>query len=177
MKPRAAFSAMLRDKEFLDDAAKQKMEIVDPMDGATLQATVARLLATDTGVVAAVRRAVGGEAGARRALEGTKAQTEQARFQLEAAQLALTSNVIVAAVQFLLGLSFVIVVRALDNKPFDVPVTASNARRTRPRYGHVHCRQRARRHVRPFPVGARDPVQQLALRAGSAGYSSASAWS
>ena len=62
---RAAFSAMLRDKEFLDDAAKQKMEIVDPMDGATLQATVARLLATDTGVVAAVRRAVGGEAGAR----------------------------------------------------------------------------------------------------------------
>lgn len=62
---RAAFSAMLRDKEFLDDAAKQKMEIVDPMDGATLQATVARLLATDTGVVTAVRRAVGGEAGAR----------------------------------------------------------------------------------------------------------------
>lgn len=37
--------------------------------------------------------------GARRALEGTKAQTEAARFQMEAAYLALTSNVVVAAVQ------------------------------------------------------------------------------
>ncbi len=37
--------------------------------------------------------------GSRRALEGTTAQTEQARFQMEAAYLALTSNVIVAAVQ------------------------------------------------------------------------------
>jgi len=37
--------------------------------------------------------------GSRRALESTKAQTEQARFQMEAAYLALTSNVIVTAVQ------------------------------------------------------------------------------
>ncbi len=37
--------------------------------------------------------------GSRRALEGTKAQTEQTRFQLEAAYLTLTSNIIVTAVQ------------------------------------------------------------------------------
>ncbi len=35
----------------------------------------------------------------RRALEGTRAQTEQARFQMEAAYLTLTSNVVVTAVQ------------------------------------------------------------------------------
>ena len=37
--------------------------------------------------------------------------------------LSLIGYVIVAAVQFLLGLSFVIVLQALENKPFDVPVT------------------------------------------------------
>jgi NodT family efflux transporter outer membrane factor (OMF) lipoprotein len=37
--------------------------------------------------------------GSRHALESTKAQTEQARFQLEAAYLALTSNIIITAVQ------------------------------------------------------------------------------
>ena len=37
--------------------------------------------------------------GARRALESTTAQTEQVRFQMEAAHLTLTSNVVVAAIQ------------------------------------------------------------------------------
>jgi len=37
--------------------------------------------------------------GSRRAMESIKAQTEQARFQMEAAYLTLTSNVIVTAVQ------------------------------------------------------------------------------
>ena len=58
---RHAFSAMLRDGEFLADAAKQKMEIVAPMDGATLQATVEKLLATDSSVVREVKRAVGAQ--------------------------------------------------------------------------------------------------------------------
>src|SRR5690606_33404644 len=35
----------------------------------------------------------------RGALEGTRAQTEQVRFQLEAAHLSLTSNVVVTAVR------------------------------------------------------------------------------
>ncbi len=56
---RRAFSAMLVDREFLDEAAKQKLEIVDPMDGATLQGAVERLMATDAGVIEAVKRAVG----------------------------------------------------------------------------------------------------------------------
>lgn len=45
------------------------------------------------------------------------------RRELGSCYVSLIGYVIVAAVQFLLGLSFVIVVRALDNKPFDVPVT------------------------------------------------------
>lgn len=54
---RRAFSAMLADREFLDDAAKQRLEIVDPMDGATLQATVERLMATPPDVVERVKKA------------------------------------------------------------------------------------------------------------------------
>ena len=37
--------------------------------------------------------------GARRALESTKAQAEQSRYQMEAAYLTLTSNVVIAAIQ------------------------------------------------------------------------------
>ncbi len=55
---RAAFSAMLADRAFLDDAAHQKMEIDAPMDGATLQATVERLLATPPDILARVKQAV-----------------------------------------------------------------------------------------------------------------------
>ena len=54
---RRAFAAMLRDPEFLAEADKQKMEIVDPMDGATLQATVTRLMATPADVVEQVKKA------------------------------------------------------------------------------------------------------------------------
>ncbi len=45
------------------------------------------------------------------------------RRELGSCYVSLIGYVIVAAVQFLLGLSFVIVLRALENKPFDVPVT------------------------------------------------------
>ena len=60
---RKAFSAMLTDREFLDDAAKMKMEIVNPMDGATLQATVDKLMATPADVVDRVKKATGAGAG------------------------------------------------------------------------------------------------------------------
>ena len=56
---RKAFSAMLTDREFLDDAAKMKMEIVNPMDGATLQSTVDKLMATPADVVERVKKATG----------------------------------------------------------------------------------------------------------------------
>jgi ABC-2 type transport system permease protein len=45
------------------------------------------------------------------------------RRELGMCYVSLIGYVIVAAIQFLLGLSFVIVLRALVNKPFDVPVT------------------------------------------------------
>ncbi len=57
---RKAFSDMLADREFLDDAARQKMEIVNPMDGATLQTTIDRLMATPPDVVERVKKATGG---------------------------------------------------------------------------------------------------------------------
>ena len=60
---RKAFSAMLVDREFLDDAAKMKMEIVNPMDGATLQSTVEKLMATPADIVERVKKATGAGAG------------------------------------------------------------------------------------------------------------------
>ncbi len=60
---RKAFSAMLVDREFLEDAARMKMEIVNPMDGATLQSTVDKLMATPADVVDRVKKATGAGAG------------------------------------------------------------------------------------------------------------------
>lgn len=45
------------------------------------------------------------------------------RRELGSCYVSIIGYSIVAAVQFLLGLSFVIVLRALNGKPFDVPVT------------------------------------------------------
>lgn len=45
------------------------------------------------------------------------------RRELGGCYVSLIGYVIVAAVQFLLGLSFIVVLRALVNKPFDIPVT------------------------------------------------------
>jgi len=55
---RAAFAAMTADPAFLADAASQKLEIIGPMDGATLTATVARLMATPADVVAKTKAAI-----------------------------------------------------------------------------------------------------------------------
>jgi tripartite-type tricarboxylate transporter receptor subunit TctC len=55
---RTAFAAMVADKEFLADAGKLKLEIVEPMNGATLAATVARLLATPPEIVERTKAAV-----------------------------------------------------------------------------------------------------------------------
>lgn len=60
---RKAFLTMLTDREFLDDAAKMKMEIVNPMDGATLQTTVDKLMAAPADVVERVKKAIGAGAG------------------------------------------------------------------------------------------------------------------
>ena len=45
------------------------------------------------------------------------------RRELAACYVSLVGYVIVAAVQFLMGLGFVIVLQALNGKPFDKPVT------------------------------------------------------
>ena len=55
---RAAFSAMVKDPEFLAEADRMKMEITDPMSGDELAATVARLMATSEDVVARVKAAI-----------------------------------------------------------------------------------------------------------------------
>jgi tripartite-type tricarboxylate transporter receptor subunit TctC len=48
---RKAFSAMVADAEFLAEAAKLKLEIVDPMDGARLTDAVTKLMATPADIV------------------------------------------------------------------------------------------------------------------------------
>ena len=53
-----AFTDMLKDREFLADAEKMKMEITDPMSGEDLAKTVARLLATPPDLVAKVKQAI-----------------------------------------------------------------------------------------------------------------------
>ena len=54
----AAFAAMVKDKEFLAEAERLKMEITDPMNGDELAATVKRLMATPDDVVAKVKVAI-----------------------------------------------------------------------------------------------------------------------
>jgi NodT family efflux transporter outer membrane factor (OMF) lipoprotein len=54
---------------------------------------------TTTSASVSVSYAIDLFGASRRALEGTRAQTEQARFQMEAAHLTLISNVIITAVQ------------------------------------------------------------------------------
>jgi tripartite-type tricarboxylate transporter receptor subunit TctC len=55
---RQAFSRTMRDPEFLADAEKMKLEITDPLDGAEVQAAVAKLMATPPEIVAAAKQAV-----------------------------------------------------------------------------------------------------------------------
>jgi len=55
---RAAFAAMLADANFLADAANMKLEIIEPMNGAALAATVARLMATPADVVEKTKAAI-----------------------------------------------------------------------------------------------------------------------
>jgi tripartite-type tricarboxylate transporter receptor subunit TctC len=55
---RTAFATMVKDPEFLADAARAKMEITDPMNGEQLAAAVARLLATPPDVIERVKQAI-----------------------------------------------------------------------------------------------------------------------
>ena len=55
---RDAFSKMVADPAFLADAEHMKLEIVEPMDGARLAATVARLMATPADIVERTQRAI-----------------------------------------------------------------------------------------------------------------------
>ena len=55
---RKAFTDMLKDRDFLADAEKMKMEITDPMSGEELATTVARLLASPVDLVAKVKQAI-----------------------------------------------------------------------------------------------------------------------
>ncbi len=54
----AAFATMVKDADFLAEAAKMKMEITDPMNGDELAKTVARLMTTPADVVARVKAAI-----------------------------------------------------------------------------------------------------------------------
>ncbi len=55
---RAAFAAMVADPVFLADAASMKLDIVEPMNGATLASTVARLMATPADIVDKTKAAI-----------------------------------------------------------------------------------------------------------------------
>ncbi len=55
---RKAFAAMVADPDFLAEANKLKLEIVDPMGGADLAATVARLMATPAEIVEKTKVAI-----------------------------------------------------------------------------------------------------------------------
>lgn len=54
---RTAFSAMLKDADFLAEAAKLRLEISGTMTGEELAATVARLMATPPDIIAKVKEA------------------------------------------------------------------------------------------------------------------------
>ncbi|MFT6621461.1 MAG: hypothetical protein ACJASX_004381, partial [Limisphaerales bacterium] len=45
------------------------------------------------------------------------------RRELGGFYVSLTGYLIISAIQFLLGLCFIILLQALDGKPFDMPVT------------------------------------------------------
>ena len=55
---RAAFAAMLADKDFLAEANRLKLEIIEPMDGARLTQTIERLMATPADIVEKTRAAI-----------------------------------------------------------------------------------------------------------------------
>jgi tripartite-type tricarboxylate transporter receptor subunit TctC len=55
---RAAFAAMLADKEFLAEADRLKLEIIEPMDGARLTRTIERLMATPADIVEKTKAAI-----------------------------------------------------------------------------------------------------------------------
>jgi tripartite-type tricarboxylate transporter receptor subunit TctC len=55
---RSAFATMIRDQAFLAEAEKMHLEVVDPMTGTELQATIARLMATPADIVEKTRSAI-----------------------------------------------------------------------------------------------------------------------
>jgi tripartite-type tricarboxylate transporter receptor subunit TctC len=55
---RNAFMQVLHDPDFLAEAKAQKLDIEDPMDGAALQATIQRLMATPADIVEKTKEAI-----------------------------------------------------------------------------------------------------------------------
>lgn len=55
---RGAFAAMVADADFLAEAARLKLEIIEPMNGADLTAVVARLMATPADIVEKTKVAI-----------------------------------------------------------------------------------------------------------------------
>ena len=55
---RRAFMETFADPEFLADAAKMKLEIIEPLNGAALTAVVARLMATPADIVEKTKAAI-----------------------------------------------------------------------------------------------------------------------
>jgi tripartite-type tricarboxylate transporter receptor subunit TctC len=55
---RGALAAMVKDKEFLAEAAKMKIDIVDPMEGEAFAAEVRQLLSTSPAVIARLKQAL-----------------------------------------------------------------------------------------------------------------------
>src|SRR5262249_29075535 len=55
---RAALAAMVKDKDFLAEAARMKIDIVDPIEGAPFEAEVRRLLSTSPAVIARLKDAL-----------------------------------------------------------------------------------------------------------------------
>jgi tripartite-type tricarboxylate transporter receptor subunit TctC len=55
---RKAFATMVADREFLADADRMKLEIIEPMDGARLTDTVEKLLSTPVEIVERTKAAI-----------------------------------------------------------------------------------------------------------------------